>query len=131
MDNGSAQIILCMLLANERWRYTVTPYLIGLAHTQNDPWKCHHFKCRAILRDLNNHFGLGHKFVGVSRNHRKPAEFNRNKALTVSTVPGDRLAPFGSGTFVGKVMTQFGLRVFWERDTPEIIRLMIMRIKLK
>ena len=24
--------------ANERWRYTVTPSLIGWAHAQNDPW---------------------------------------------------------------------------------------------
>ena len=28
-------IILCMRLASERWRYTVTPSLIGWAHTQN------------------------------------------------------------------------------------------------
>ena len=32
-----AMIILCMRPANERWRYTVTPSLIGWAHTQNDP----------------------------------------------------------------------------------------------
>ena len=32
-------IILCMRPANERWCYTVTPSLIGWAHTQNDP--CH------------------------------------------------------------------------------------------
>ena len=31
-------IILCLRLANERRRYTVTPSLIGWAHTQNDPW---------------------------------------------------------------------------------------------
>ena len=31
----SIGIILCMHLANERWRYTVTPSLIGWAHTQN------------------------------------------------------------------------------------------------
>ena len=31
-------IILCMHPANERWRYSVTPSLIGWAHTQNDPW---------------------------------------------------------------------------------------------
>ena len=31
-------IILCVCPANERWRYTVTPSLIGWAHTQNDPW---------------------------------------------------------------------------------------------
>ena len=30
--------ILCMRPANERWRYSVTPSLIGWAHTQNDPW---------------------------------------------------------------------------------------------
>ena len=30
-------IILCMRPANERWRYTVTPSLIGWVHTQNDP----------------------------------------------------------------------------------------------
>ena len=32
-------IIMCMRPANERCRYTVKPYLIGRAHTQNDPWK--------------------------------------------------------------------------------------------
>ena len=31
-------IILCMRPSNERWRYSVTPSLIGWAHTQNDPW---------------------------------------------------------------------------------------------
>ena len=31
-------IILCMCPGNERWRYNVTPSLIGWAHTQNDPW---------------------------------------------------------------------------------------------
>ena len=31
-----AGIILCMCPANERWRYTVTPSLIGWAHTLND-----------------------------------------------------------------------------------------------
>ena len=30
-------IILCMRPANERWRYNVTPSLIGWACTQNDP----------------------------------------------------------------------------------------------
>ena len=30
-------VILCMRPVNERWRYTVTPSLIGLAHTQKDP----------------------------------------------------------------------------------------------
>ena len=30
-------IILCMPSANERWRYTVTLFLIGWAHTQNHP----------------------------------------------------------------------------------------------
>ena len=29
--------ILCMHPANERWRYIVTPSLIGWAHTQNGP----------------------------------------------------------------------------------------------
>ena len=31
------RIILCMHTANERWRYKVTPSLIGWTHTQNDP----------------------------------------------------------------------------------------------
>ena len=31
-------IILRMYTANERWRYNVTPSLIGWAHTRNDPW---------------------------------------------------------------------------------------------
>ena len=34
----SPGIILCMRPANERRRYTVTPPVIGWAHTQNDPW---------------------------------------------------------------------------------------------
>ena len=33
---NTSGIILCMRSANERWRYTVTPSLIGWAHTQND-----------------------------------------------------------------------------------------------
>ena len=37
------RIILCMHPANERWCYTVTPSLIGWAHTQNDP--CLWFIC--------------------------------------------------------------------------------------
>ena len=32
-------VILCMRPANERRRYNVTSSLIGLAHTQNEPWK--------------------------------------------------------------------------------------------
>ena len=32
--------ILCMCPANERWCYTVTPSLIGWAHTQNVYYKC-------------------------------------------------------------------------------------------
>ena len=36
--NKLTWIILCMRPANERWRYNVTPSLIGWAHTQNDPW---------------------------------------------------------------------------------------------
>ena len=34
-DPGS---ILCVRQANERWRYNVKPFLIGWAHTENDPW---------------------------------------------------------------------------------------------
>ena len=30
--------MLCMHPANERWHYTVMPFLIGRAHTQNDSW---------------------------------------------------------------------------------------------
>ena len=35
MESG---IILCMRSANEKWGHTVTPSLIGCAHTQNDPY---------------------------------------------------------------------------------------------
>ena len=35
----SERIILCVRSASERWCYSVTPSLIGWAHTQNDPWK--------------------------------------------------------------------------------------------
>ena len=104
MDNGSTMSILCMRLVNERWRYTVTPSLIGLAHTHNDHWKYQHQKCREILRDFNNHLGLGHQFVEVSRNHRKPVKLKRNNVFSVNTVPGDGLRPL--------VMTKFGHRVF-------------------
>ena len=38
-NNQTSGIILCMRPANESWRYTVTPSLIGWAHTQNDPWE--------------------------------------------------------------------------------------------
>ena len=37
----SSGIILCMCLANERWRNIVMLCLIGWVHTQNDPWKLH------------------------------------------------------------------------------------------
>ena len=30
---------ICMGPANERWRYTVTPSVIGWVHTQNNPWR--------------------------------------------------------------------------------------------
>ena len=36
-DHPFEGIILCMCPANERWRYSVTPSLIGWAHAQNDP----------------------------------------------------------------------------------------------
>ena len=32
-----AEVILRMRPANERWCYSVTPSLIGWAHTENDP----------------------------------------------------------------------------------------------
>ena len=31
-------IILLIHPANERWHYSITPSLIGWAHTENDPW---------------------------------------------------------------------------------------------
>ena len=40
----TSRIILCMHPANERWRYTVTPSLIGWMHTQNNP--CTSIVCR-------------------------------------------------------------------------------------
>ena len=36
-------INLCIHPANERWRYSVTPSLIGWTHIQNDP--CAYLKC--------------------------------------------------------------------------------------
>ena len=39
---GEPGLILCMHSANERRRYTVTPSLIGWAHTQNNPSQCCH-----------------------------------------------------------------------------------------
>ena len=44
-----ASIILCMCPANERWCYTVTPSLIGWAHTQNAPCIC------SKTRDQSDH----------------------------------------------------------------------------
>ena len=35
---SNTEIILCMGSANERRCYVVTSFLIGWAHTQNDPW---------------------------------------------------------------------------------------------
>ena len=32
------EIIQCQCPVNERRHYSVTPFLIGWAHTQNDPW---------------------------------------------------------------------------------------------
>ena len=46
-------IVLCMHSANERWRYTVTPSLIGWVHTQNDPCYMH------LLTNTNNRMGHG------------------------------------------------------------------------
>ena len=37
MYHGISGTIQCMCTANERWHYTVTPYLIGWVHTQNNP----------------------------------------------------------------------------------------------
>ena len=50
----SSGIILGMGSANERWRYIVTSFLIGWAHTQNDPWlpgKSGTFVFCFVLRD--------------------------------------------------------------------------------
>ena len=46
-------IVLCMHSANERYRYTVTPSLIGWVHTQNDPCYVH------LLTNTNNKMGHG------------------------------------------------------------------------
>ena len=47
----SSGIILCLHPTNERWRYSVTPILIGWAHTQNDLWSCCIYlrKCKHIF----------------------------------------------------------------------------------
>ena len=37
-SSAVAGIILCMCPSNERWRYNVTPSLIGWLHTENDPY---------------------------------------------------------------------------------------------
>ena len=81
MDNGSTMIILCMRLANEKWRYTVIPSLIGSAHTHNNHWKYQHSKCHTILRDFDNHFGLGRQFVEVSRNHQNQSNLQEAMSL--------------------------------------------------
>ena len=56
-DSG---IILCMHPANKRWRYSVTPSLIGWAHTQTDPYwqtttKFTHVTI-TILQDMYKYF---------------------------------------------------------------------------
>ena len=38
VNNGCSGLILCVCPANERRHYIVTLSLIGMAHTQNDPW---------------------------------------------------------------------------------------------
>ena len=45
-------IILCIGLANERWRYIVTPSLIGWAHTHTDPYV---LTCPAELVVVSQH----------------------------------------------------------------------------
>ena len=55
-NEGIRGRILCMRTANQRWCYSVTPSLIGWAHTQNDPW-VHltlSFVCAVILQKLTS-----------------------------------------------------------------------------
>ena len=47
--NAHSGIIMCMRPANERWRYIVTPSLIGWAHIQNDP--THSWVVRILRRN--------------------------------------------------------------------------------
>ena len=52
-----------MHLANERWSCSLTPSLIGWAHTQNDPFICRHkgeWKVRHVF------FHVSHVFSAVS-----------------------------------------------------------------
>ena len=44
-----AKTFLCMHLADERRRYTVTPSLIGWAHAQNNPCHVYVYLFRAVL----------------------------------------------------------------------------------
>ena len=44
-----AGIIMCMRPANERWRYSVTPSLIGWAHIKNYPWRVDLYEWRSTL----------------------------------------------------------------------------------
>ena len=46
-------IILGMGSANERWRYSEQPFLVGPAHTQNDSWQCEVLVSYLLLVDAH------------------------------------------------------------------------------
>ena len=77
-----AGIILCIRPANERWRYTVTPSLIGWAHIQNDTWVWHRLVTSTSIHtgwvDSHNfrHFKATH-FKHIEAETRWPA-FSRH-----------------------------------------------------
>ena len=60
---SGAGIILCMHPANERWRHSVTPSLIGCLHAENDPsvhvnhWTCQTYpmaRPKCLMRNFTN-----------------------------------------------------------------------------
>ena len=101
-ENLSGRIIPCMCLANERWRYSVTPSLIGWAHTQKDPriYILFSRKSQSALGMKNNNAMIWKrerereiKFIGLfeNRGHRGPYSpykpFNHNLYIGIIIFP--------------------------------------------
>ena len=85
-----AGINLCMRPANERRRYTVTPSLIGWAHTQNGPWWWNRY-CSMI--------DWGNGFVHVWHHPEQPMLTPKKMCLKLSFA---QFRPFCSGLKVLK-----------------------------
>ena len=67
MNRMTTGIILWMHPVNERWRYNVTSSLIGLVHSQNDPWTSYfkHVHLRSELY-MKNHQWVMRQATGIN-----------------------------------------------------------------